>query len=127
MKVSARTIRNGFFLMIVLMLGAVAFAADIDGAWTSTVSTPMGDLHYTFDLKADGSTLTGTAKTEMTDVKITEGTINGKDVSFVEKLDFNGMEIVIKYKGTIDGDKINFDREVVGMSNDKMVATRKKA
>ncbi len=127
MKISARTLCIGIFLFVFLTFGVAAFAADIDGTWTATVTTPMGDLHYTYDFKSDGKTLTGTAKTEMAETKISDGVINGKDVSFVEKLDFNGQEIVIKYKGTIDGDKINFDREVVGITNEKMVATRKKA
>ncbi len=121
------SVRSGLFLFVVLMLGTVAFAADIDGAWTATVSTPMGDLHYTYNFKADGKTLTGSAKTEMTDVQIKDGVINGDEISFTETLDFDGNQIVIKYKGKIAGDQINFDREVVGITNEKVVAARKKA
>ncbi len=124
MRVSVRT---GLFLFVVLMFGTVAFAADIDGAWTATVSTPMGDLHYTYTFKADGKTLTGSAKTEMTDVQIKDGVVNGDEISFTETLDFDGNQIVIKYKGKIAGDQINFDREVVNIVNEKVVATRKKA
>ena len=34
------------FVIVVglLLLAAPAFAADVDGKWTGTVSTPMGDL-----------------------------------------------------------------------------------
>ncbi len=121
------SVRNGLFLFVVLMLGTVVFAADVDGVWTATVSTPMGDLHYTYTFKTDGKTLAGSAKTEMTDVQIKDGVVNGDEVSFTETLDFDGNQIVIKYKGKVAGDQINFDREVVGITNEKMVAMRKKA
>ena len=43
-----------------LLFAAPAFAADVDGKWTGTVSTPMGDLPVQYEFKADGSMLTGT-------------------------------------------------------------------
>jgi hypothetical protein len=51
-----------FTLVVGLMLlAAPVFAADVDGTWTGTVSTPMGDAPVAVEFKADGTTLTGTA------------------------------------------------------------------
>jgi hypothetical protein len=124
---SARKLRNSIFLLIVLTFGLAAFAADVDGTWTATINTPMGDMNYTYNFKADGNKLTGTAKNDMAgEVQLKDGVINGSDISFTENLDFGGQAIEIKYKGKVSGDKIEFDREVGTFANEKLVATRKK-
>src|SRR5688572_25361919 len=43
-----------------MLLAAPAFAADVDGKWSGTVSTPMGDIPVGYEFKAEGTTLTGT-------------------------------------------------------------------
>jgi hypothetical protein len=127
MRVSARKLRNSAFLFIVLAFGMAAFAADVDGVWTAKVDGPEGEENYIYTFKADGNALTGTAQSDDENaVQLKDGVINGNDISFTEKLDFDGEELVIKYKGKINGDKIEFDREVGTFTNDKVVATRKK-
>ena len=104
-----------------------AFAADIDGVWTATFDTQIGEQHYTYTLKADGEKLTGTAKNDMGETKIEDGVIKGNDLSFTENLNFQGQPITIKYKGTLDGDQINFTREVGTFATEKLVAKRQKS
>src|SRR4029434_4698134 len=54
-------------VLAALVLGFVWFAAvpalahDVDGKWTGTVSTPMGDIPVAYEFKADGTTLTRSA------------------------------------------------------------------
>ena len=43
-----------------MLLAAPAFAADVDGKWSGTVSTPMGDIPVAYEFKAEGTMLTGT-------------------------------------------------------------------
>ena len=43
------------------LLAAPALAADVDGKWTGTVNTPMGEVPVAFEFKADGAKVTGTA------------------------------------------------------------------
>lgn len=127
---SARMLRSIVFLAIVLTFGLTAFAADVDGTWTATINTPMGDANCVYTFKVDGNTLTGSAKTEMGEFKnesqLKDGVINGSDISFTENVDFQGQQISIKYKGKIDGDKMELERQVGDFSNDKVVVTRKK-
>jgi hypothetical protein len=48
-------------------------------------------------------------------------------LSFTENLNFQGQPLIIKYKGTLDGDQINFTREVGTFATEKLVAKRQKA
>ena len=47
-------------LAIALLLAGSVFAADVDGKWSGTMSTPNGDVPVAFTFKADGATLNGT-------------------------------------------------------------------
>ncbi len=116
-------------VLIAFLLGiaTAALAADVDGTWTATFDTAIGEQHYTYTLKADGEKLTGTAKNDMGETKIQDGVIKGKDLSFTENINFQGQAITIKYKGTIDGDQINFTREVGTFATEKLVAKRQKS
>jgi hypothetical protein len=114
-------------VVVVLALGFTAFAADIDGTWTATFDTQIGEQHYTYTFKADGDKLTGTAKNDMGETQIVDGTIKGNEISFTENLKFQDQSISIKYKGQLDGDQINFTREVVSFATEKFVAKRQKA
>lgn len=126
-----KSLRTGFWAVcvvaVVVMSGVSAFAADIDGTWTSTFDTQIGEQHYTYNFKADGEKLTGTAKNDFGETKIEDGVVKGADVSFTENLEFNGQKITIKYTGKINGDEINFTREVGTFATEKIVAKRKKA
>jgi opacity protein-like surface antigen len=103
-----------------------AWAADVAGQWTATFNTQIGEQHYTYTFKVDGEKLTGTAKNDMGTVEITDGTIKGDDIAFVENLDFNGNKIVITYTGKVSGDEIKFTRKVGDFATEELTATRVK-
>jgi hypothetical protein len=110
-----------------LGIATAALAANVDGTWTATFDTQIGEQHYTYTLKADGEKLTGTAKNDMGETRIEDGVVKGNDISFAENLNFQGQALTIKYKGTIDGDQINFTREVGTFATEKLVAKRQKS
>lgn len=112
--------------VLALTFSVSAFAADIAGKWTSTFATQMGDQHYTYTFVVDGEKLTGTAKNDMGESTITEGTVKGDDVTFVETLKFNDQEIKITYTGKIDGDEIKLHRQVGDFGSEDLVAKRVK-
>lgn len=124
-------LRTGVVLAVVILCGFVcAFAAGVAGKWTAEFDSQVGLQKYTYDLKVDGKNITGTASaniagTDMTS-KIVEGTIDGDKVSFVENLDYNGMELKIEYKGTISGDEMNLSRTVAGQPGETFTAKRAK-
>ena len=114
------------FLLLVLLVSSVAFGAAVDGAWTATFDTQIGEQHYTYTLKADGEKLTGTAKGDYGQGAIEDGVIKGSDLSFTENLDFQGQKLVIKYTGKLNGDEIKFTRQVGTIATEEFVAKRQK-
>src|SRR5687767_778797 len=83
-----------------LLLAAPAFAADVDGKWTGTVSTPMGDLPVQYEFKADGTTLTGTTLGfDGGSIPIKNGKVDGDKISFTVTFDFGGMTLDLSYTG----------------------------
>ena len=110
-----------------LVIGGTALAADVDGTWTATFDTQIGEQHYTYVFKADGEKLTGTAKNDMGEAQIEDGVIKGNDLSFTENLNFQGQKVSIRYKGKLEGDQITFTREVGSFATEKLVAKRQKS
>ena len=118
-------------LFLALALCAVAFvplrAADISGTWTASFDTQIGKQSYTYTFKVAGTTLTGRAKSDNGETEIKEGTVTGDAVTFVENLNFQGMDLKITYKGKIvSNDEIQFTRDVAGIANEPLVAKRSK-
>jgi hypothetical protein len=112
-------------LLAVLSLACV-FAADIDGKWTATYDTQNGPITTTWDLKADGAKLTGKANSSFGERDITEGKIEGKEVSWVEVIDAGGTTIRIVCKGTLNGDELKLSRTVGEFGTTETVAKRLK-
>lgn len=95
------------------------FAADVDGKWAGTLSTPMGDVPVAFTFKADGANLTGsTSGPDGAEVKISEGKVDGNKISFSVSLDFGGMPIKLDYKGVIANGEIKMNIDFAGMPMD---------
>jgi len=124
--------RKGVVFGILLLVGLVTvYAADITGKWTAEFDSQVGVQKYVFEFKVEGATLTGTAISKIADAPaarppISEGTVNGEDVAFVENLNYSGMELRITYKGKITGDEIKFSRDVAGQGGETFVAKRAK-
>jgi hypothetical protein len=103
-------------VVAVLLLAAPVFAADVDGKWSGTVSTPNGDLPVTFEFKADGATLTGsTLGFDGSKVEIKNGTVDGQNIAFVVTFDFGGMALDINYKGVVSPTEIKVTADAMGM------------
>jgi hypothetical protein len=107
--------------VLMLALGSVtALAADFNGKWTADVPGRMGTQTVTFDFHVDGSTLTGKVTTPRGDSDITNGKIDGDNISFDQVMSFNGNSITLSYKGTADGaDSIKFRRSFGGGGGDR--------
>jgi hypothetical protein len=122
-----RKLRSVLVLMVLVAgIALKGFAADINGQWTATFNTQMGDQHYTYTFKADGEKLTGTAKNDNGTTEIKDGVIKGDDVTFTENLDFGGNSVPIAYTGKISGDEIKFTRKVGDFATEELVAKRVK-
>lgn len=101
-------------LLMFLAAGAV-FAADVNGKWVAQVPGRGGETREaTFTFKADGNQLTGSVTTPRGEMPISDGKIDGDDISFSQVLEFNGNQVKLNFKGKVSGDVIKFTRQREG-------------
>lgn len=113
-------------LLFVSFGAMTALAADVSGKWSGTITTPRGEQQIAFTFKVDGATLTGTVTTQRGDSDISDGKIDGDNISFNQKVSFNGNDMTISYTGKVDGDSIKFTRTVGDRPPAEFTATRAK-
>jgi hypothetical protein len=103
-------------------------AADLTGKWTAQVPGRGGQTREaTYTFKADGNTLTGTISGPRGDMEISDGKIDGDQISFTQTLEFNGNTMKFLYKGTVSGDAIKFTRTRDGADGPPQEFTAKRA
>ena len=100
--------------VLTLALLTSAWAADLAGRWIAQMPGRQGNTETIFSFKVDGTKLTGTVSNPQGEMTISEGTINGDDISFVVIRSRNGNERKLTYKGKVSGDEIKLTRESQG-------------
>jgi hypothetical protein len=100
-------------LIMAALLGAfaiTAFGADVTGKWMAQVPGRNGNQETTFTLMQSGSSVTGTVGTQNGEREISEGKVDGDNITFVVSFEARGNTIKQEYKGTVAGDEIKFSR-----------------
>jgi hypothetical protein len=84
--------------------GPTAMAADanVAGEWTMTVATSQGSGSPTFNLKQQGTAVTGTYKGQLGEAPVT-GTVAGNQITLNYKVTTQGFDLDVTYSGTVDG------------------------
>jgi hypothetical protein len=104
--------------------------ASVAGKWQAEFDTPVGKQKYVYDFKVDGDKLTGRAVGDIggakSDTDITQGKVNGTEISFLETVKFQGREVPILYTGQVSDEEIKFTRKVAEVATEQMVAKRLK-
>ena len=118
-----------FTMIILLVVAVAAVAADVTGKWVAQVAGRNGTQEVTFNLKAEGGTLTGTVTGGMGGRgggggapqanPISDGKIDGDNVSFAVKVDVNGQARVTTYKGTLSGDELKLKQTRTGRNGEQ--------
>ena len=105
-----------FVMTILLVVGVVAFAADVSGKYTYEMQGRGGGnpTVVTLTLKAAGSALTGSESRPGRDGNamespISEGKVDGDSISYKISRDMGGNTMVTSYKGTVKGDTIELE------------------
>ncbi len=94
-------------LALMMCLGLLLCAADVNGSWKAEYTTPDGSQRQsTFVLKADGSKLTGKVVSAQGEAEIKDGTVDGDAVSFSVIRNFGGQDVTLKYAGKVTGDEM---------------------
>lgn len=103
--------------LITLILAVSAFAADVSGKWKATMQGPDGNgMELTFNFKVDGTKLTGTVTSQMGDMAITDGKVDGNTITFT----VDAMDQKVVHTGTVTGDemkiKVDFGGQAMEMT-----------
>ncbi len=93
---------------VALLLAVPAQAQDVDvtGKWESTRETQQGTMTTTFTFEQDGNKLTGTLGSQRGDMEISDGTIEGNNISFKLVMTRGDRTFEMMYSGTVEGDTI---------------------
>ena len=78
----------------------------VDGNWTLTLTTPMGERKATLSLTAAGGALTGTQGAEGNTAEIFDGTVSGDAVNWKVSIT-NPMPLTLEFIGTVSGDSMS--------------------
>jgi hypothetical protein len=101
-----------------ILIGCLAvvslWAADVSGKWTYEMTRNGNTMTSNMTLKADGDKLTGSVSGRGGETDISDGKIEGDDISFTVVREFNGNKITQNYKGKVNGDTIHFSMTMEG-------------
>ena len=124
------TLRNVISLALLTLafttaaLVTTAWAASVSGKWTATFNTQVGDQKYTWEFMADGSKLTGKYTSTNGNGEIVDGKIAGDELSWVENMKYQDMDLRIVYKAKLSGDEMKITRNVADFAAEEGVAKR---
>src|SRR5262245_35423017 len=99
------------FLSVCFVFAALSlvWAADVNGKWVAQVPGRDGTpRETTFTFKVEDGKLTGSVSGRQGDTPISDGKIEGDNISFSRSLSAGGNNIKINYKGKVSGDEIKF-------------------
>lgn len=115
-------------MALCLAFAGVLAAADVAGKWTAQVPGRDGATQETtFNFKVSGSTLTGTMVNPRGETAISDGKVDGDNLSFSVSLSFGGNDIKLLFKGKVTGSEIKFTRQREGGEGRVQEFTAKRA
>jgi hypothetical protein len=76
---------------------------DVTGVWTFMVESGAGSSMPTLTFKQEGERLTGRYSSQLMGDAELSGTVKGQAIEFVVSSNVQGVQIELKYTGTIDG------------------------
>ena len=102
-----------FVFTILLVVAFVAMAADVTGKWVYEQAGRGGGnpTQVTLNLKANGSTLTGSVVRpgrggDPMETQISEGKIDGDNISFKVTIQMGDNSMTTEYAGTVSGNEL---------------------
>ncbi len=101
-----------FVTTILLVLAFAAVAADVSGKWVWEQAGRQGGnpVQISLTLKAEGSKLTGTmtrpGRDGNMDMPISDGKVDGNNVTFKVTMQFGDNSFTTDYAGTVSGNEM---------------------
>ncbi|MGB2908042.1 MAG: hypothetical protein WBB73_13130 [Candidatus Aminicenantaceae bacterium] len=101
-----KTLTALFVALALLSLAGYALA-DVSGTWEMTREGRDGPMTSDFTIKQDGSKITVTMPGRQGGEMVGEGTIDGNAIQWTITRETQRGEMVMEYKGTVDGDSMS--------------------
>ena len=95
----------------------------VDGNWTLTMTTPMGERTATLSLQSSGGTLTGTQGADGNSTEIFDGTVNGDDVAWKVSIT-SPMPLTLDFTGKVSGSNMTGEMGIGPMGSFPFTGTR---
>lgn len=115
----------GLAVLFFALSSVAALAADFNGKWTADVQGRNGTQTVTFEFQVSGSALTGKVTTQRGSTDISDGKVDGDNISFTQVMTMQGNQMKVTYTGKADGnDTINFTRQMGDNPGTPVVAKR---
>jgi imidazolonepropionase-like amidohydrolase len=105
--------------------GATAPAAQIGGAWTMTLTSPQGPLDITMTLAQTGGSFTGTMTSSVGTQEISDGQVNGRNVTWTATIQIGGQSITLNYRGEVEGNRMTGSADLGSFGSATFTAERK--
>ncbi len=102
-------VRSLCLVVVALMAVNLGIAQDINGKWKGQMQSPNGAMDLTFNFKVAADSLTGSVESQMGELPISNGKVNGNTFTF----DVSVGEMTINHQCTAMGDSISM--KVPGM------------
>jgi imidazolonepropionase-like amidohydrolase len=105
--------------------GSGAPAAQVAGAWAMTLTSPQGPLEVAMTLVQNGASFTGTMTSSVGSQEISDGQINGRNLTWSATLQMGGQSITLNYRGEVDGNRMSGSAELGSFGSATFTAERK--
>jgi hypothetical protein len=112
----------GAALAVLIALPAVA--EDVNGKWKLTSKSPRGERVSEIALVQDGEKLTVTGKDREGNDYKSEGSVKGAEITWTTKRQGPNGELVIVYKGKIEGKVLSGSTNFGGMGSGEWKAEK---
>jgi len=105
------------FTFVFFLIVARAQAQSAVGNWDITIESPQGSRTSQLIIKQDGDKLTGVMKSPRGERPLDSVTVKGSDITMMMKVNAQGQDLVITYKGKIEKDKMSGEADFGGFAS----------
>ncbi len=110
-----------YFCLAFFLTMSIANAQSIEGKWKGEMQGPNGSFELMYNFHVVGDSLTGSLETQMGEIPISNGKIDGKKFSF--DTSFNDM--TMSHQCTVMGDSISMKSQ--GMRGERVMILKRLA
>jgi len=119
-----RTVRIPAYAALAVAITLPAAAGDVNGKWKMTSKSPRGERVSEIGLVQDGEKLTVTSKDREGNEVKSEGAVKGTEITWTTKRQGPMGEMVIVYKGKIEGKTMSGSTEFGQMGSGEWKAEK---